>query len=143
MTPAPRRRLEGQPAPATDPHAAPQPVDTAAVGEPKGAARKGVVTALPRTTSRFPADGAHPSADPTPERPGIRIYAPPVYRHHYDGARWSKRHTGIPTAAYACPCGHTDKARGADAVAALVTEYAAHKHFCTGAPALPERRNAA
>ncbi|WP_435256346.1 hypothetical protein [Streptomyces althioticus] len=113
------------------------------MGEPKGAARKGVVTALPRTTSRFPADGAHSSADPTPERPGIRIYAPPVYRHHYDGARWSKRHAGIPTAAYACPCGHTDRARGADAVAALVTEYAAHKHFCTGAPALPERRNAA
>ncbi|MFC9547094.1 hypothetical protein ACFTXK_21005 [Streptomyces sp. NPDC056956] len=113
------------------------------MGEPKGAARKGVVTALPRTAGRFPADGARPSADPTPERPGIRIYAPPVYRHHYDGARWSKRHAGIPTAAYACPCGHTDKARGADAVAALVTEYAAHKHFCQGGSAMQERRNAA
>ncbi|MEV5245631.1 hypothetical protein [Streptomyces werraensis] len=113
------------------------------MGEPKGAARKGVVTALPRTTSRFPADGAHPSADPTPERPGIRIYAPPVYRHHYDGARWSKRHAGIPTAAYACPCGHTDTARGADAVAALVSDYAAHKHFCQGSSAMQERRNAA
>ncbi|MEV7413302.1 hypothetical protein AB0O04_36455 [Streptomyces althioticus] len=143
MSTAPRPRLEGQPTPAPGPHAASQPVGAAVVGEPKGAARQGVVTALPRTTGRFPADGAHPSGDPTPERPGIRIYAPPVYRHHYDGARWSKRHAGIPTAAYACPCGHTDKARGADAVAALVTEYAAHKHFCTGAPALPERRNAA
>ncbi|WP_431986289.1 hypothetical protein [Streptomyces griseoflavus] len=113
-----------------------------AVGEPKGAARKGVVTAL--RSNRFPADGAHPSADPTPERPGIRIYAPPVYRHHYDGARWSTRHGGIPTAAYACPCGHTGTARGQDAVASLVTEYAAHKHFCTGTPVLgTERRNAA
>ncbi|MEU2329194.1 hypothetical protein ABZ581_19240 [Streptomyces althioticus] len=114
------------------------------MGEPKGAARQGVVTALPRTTGRFPADGAHPSGDPTPERPGIRIYAPPVYRHHYDGARWSTRPGGTPTAAYACPCGRTGTARGQDAVAALVTEYAAHKHFCTGMPALGnERRNAA
>ncbi|GAA3498980.1 hypothetical protein GCM10019016_060830 [Streptomyces prasinosporus] len=143
MTTAPRPRLEGQPTPAPGPHAAPQPVSTAGVGELKDAARKGVVTALPRS-KRFPADGAHPSADPTPERPGLRIYAPPVYRHHWDGARWSKRHGGIPTAAYACPCGHTGTARGQDAVAALVTEYAAHKHFCTGMPALgTERRNAA
>lgn len=123
-------------------HAAPQPVDAAAVGEPKGAARKGVVTAL--RSNRFPTAGAHPSTDPTPERPGIRIYAPPVYRHHYDGARWSTRHGDTPTAAYACPCGHTDWARGAEAVAALVTDYAAHQHVCTGAPAPhTERRNAA
>ncbi|WP_328922143.1 hypothetical protein [Streptomyces griseoaurantiacus] len=112
-----------------------------AMGEPKGAARQGVVTAL--RSNRFPADGAHPSADPTPERPGIRIYAPPVYRHHWDGARWSTRHGGIPTAAYACTCGQTRTARGPDGVAALVTEYAAHKHVCTGAPAMLERRNAA
>ncbi|MFD7690577.1 hypothetical protein [Streptomyces sp. NPDC059781] len=112
------------------------------MGEPKDAARQGVVTAL--RSKRFPADGAHPSADPTPEQPGIRIYAPPTYRHHYDGARWSTRHSGIPTAAYACPCGQTRTARGQDAVTALVAEYAAHKHFCTGAPApRAERRNAA
>lgn len=143
MRTAPRPRLEGQPATPTRPHAAPQPVDKAGVGEPKGAARKGVVTALPRTTSQFPSDGTHPSADPTPEQPGIRIYAPPVYRHHYDGARWSTRHANIPTAAYACPCGHTNRARGAEAVAALVTEHAAHKHFCQGGSAMQERRNAA
>ncbi|MFC7988472.1 hypothetical protein ACFUV2_04060 [Streptomyces pilosus] len=111
------------------------------MGEPKGAARQGVVTAF--RPNRFPDAGAHPSADPTPERPGIRIYAPPVYRHHWDGARWSKRSGGIPTAAYACPCGHTATARGQDAVAALVTDYAAHKHFCPGVPDTPERRNAA
>ncbi|WP_197972704.1 hypothetical protein [Streptomyces gossypiisoli] len=130
------------PAP-TGPHAAPQPVDATAVGEPKGAARKGVVSALPRS-GRFPADAARPSPDPTPDAPGIRIYAPPVYRHHYDGARWSKRYGSTPTAAYACPCGQTGTATGPNSVAALVAEYEAHKHFCTGAPAvLTEGRTAA
>ncbi|MEW1997838.1 hypothetical protein [Streptomyces coelicoflavus] len=121
----------------TGPQAAPQPVDRAAVGEPKGAARQGVVTAL--RSNRTPAAGP----DPTPDRPGIRVYAPPVYRHHYDGARWSTRYAATPTAAYACPCGETRTARGQDAVAALVTEYAAHKHFCTGTPAAPSEGRAA
>ncbi|MCM1975335.1 hypothetical protein [Streptomyces sp. G1] len=108
----------------------------------KGAARKGVVTAL--RSNRFAARDTHPSADPTPDRPGIRIYAPPVYRHHYDGARWSLRRGDTPTAAYACPCGHTATATGQQAVADLVTDYAAHKHFCTGTPApRTERRTAA
>ncbi|GGQ82011.1 hypothetical protein [Streptomyces asoensis] len=112
------------------PDAAPQPVETAAVGVPKVAARKGVPIAV--------------GVDPTPESPGIRIYAPPVYRHHYDGARWSKRYSDTPTAAYACPCGHTTTATGQQAVADLVADYAAHKHFCTGTPAaLTERRTAA
>ncbi|MEU9071883.1 hypothetical protein AB0D60_33995 [Streptomyces sp. NPDC048306] len=126
----------------TGPHAAPQPADRAAVGEPKGAARQGVVTAL--RSNRFPS-GGHPAAgqDPTPDRPGLRISAPPVYRHHYDGARWSKRYSATPTAAYACPCGETRTARGQDAVAALVGEYAAHKHFCTGTPAAPSEGRAA
>ncbi|MEU9220072.1 hypothetical protein AB0D47_26390 [Streptomyces sp. NPDC048376] len=121
----------------TGPHAAPQPVDRAAVGEPKGAARQGVVTAL--SSNQSPAAGP----DPTPDRPGIRISAPPVYRHHYDGARWSKRYATTPTATYACLCGETRTARGQDAVAALVTEYAAHKHFCTGTPTATEGRAAA
>ncbi|MGV9624843.1 hypothetical protein [Streptomyces tendae] len=138
-----RPRLEGQPTPPTDPHAARPGPAPAAVGEPKGAARQGVVTALPRS-NRFPARDVRPAADPTPDRPGIRVYAPPVYRHHYDGARWSTRHATTPTAAYACPCGETRTATGADAVAALVTEYAAHQHFCTGTPAAsPEGRTAA
>ncbi|MEV6840964.1 hypothetical protein AB0N17_41915 [Streptomyces sp. NPDC051133] len=104
------------------------------------AARQGVLSALrsdPHPTSRNPDD-------PTPERPGIRIYAPPVYRHHYDGARWSKRYGATPTTAYACPCGQTGAARGQQAVADLVTEYEAHEHFCTGTPGPnTERRNAA
>ncbi|CAM5581982.1 hypothetical protein SPURM210S_06977 [Streptomyces purpurascens] len=86
----------------------------------------------------------HNAEDPTPDRPGIRIFAPPVYRDHHDGARWSKRYGDTPTAAYACPCGESRTAHGKDAVAALVTEYDAHKPACPGAPAPhTERRNAA
>ncbi|WP_328729031.1 hypothetical protein OG796_16295 [Streptomyces jietaisiensis] len=125
--------------PATDgPHPAVPTAPPAAVGEPKGAARKGVVTAL--FSNRSPV---RPDADPTPETPGIRIFAPPVYRRHYDGARWSTRHGALPSAAYACLCGQTGAATGPDAVAALVTEYEAHRSGCTGAPATLERRNTA
>lgn len=109
----------------------------------KSDGRQAVLSAL--RSDPHPTDHlCHNADDPTPERPGIRIYAPPVYRHHYDGARWSKRYSDTPTAAYACSCGQTGTARGQDAVAALVTEYAAHKHACAGAPAQHhERRNAA
>ncbi|WP_225900424.1 MULTISPECIES: hypothetical protein [unclassified Streptomyces] len=109
------------------PHAAPQPVDTAGVGEPKGAARQGVRT----------SPDPHPEdpGNPTPDRPGIRIFAPPVYRHPNDGGRWSKRYGSTPTAAYACPCGQTRTATGAHAVAALVADYGAHRSICTGTPA--------
>ncbi|QEV68341.1 hypothetical protein CP983_17750 [Streptomyces chartreusis] len=103
------------------------------MGEPKGAARKGVVTAL--RSKGFRTSDIRPAADPTMEQPGIRIYAPPVYRDHYDGARWSKRQGDTPNAAYACPCGQTGRARGRDSVAALVYEYAAHTSSCTGTPA--------
>ncbi|MGW1902890.1 hypothetical protein ACWCQB_37240 [Streptomyces hirsutus] len=142
MTTPNHPRLEGQPTPKTGPWDAERAAAQLAMGEPKGAARQGVVTALPRS-NRFPTRGARPGTDPTPERPGIRIYAPPVYRHHWDGARWSTRHGDTPTAAYACPCGQTSTATGPRAVAALATEYAAHTSGCTGAPATPERRNAA
>ncbi|WP_217546041.1 hypothetical protein [Streptomyces sp. GbtcB6] len=99
------------------------------MGEPKDVARKGVRTALrpdPQTTD---------PADPTPERPGIRIYAPPVYRDHDDGARWSKRYGDTPTAAYAWPCGQTGTATGPRTVPALITEYEVHKQVCDGTPA--------
>ncbi|GAA3866457.1 hypothetical protein [Streptomyces lannensis] len=128
MSTPPRPSLKSITPTPTGPHAAPQPVDMAAVGEPKGAARKGV-------TSAFRPD-PHPGdlGNPTPDKPGIRISAPPVYRHHWDGVRWSKRYSATPSAAYACRCGHTDTAHGQEDVADLVTDYAAHKHFCTGAP---------
>lgn len=123
----------------TGPHAARQAVDAAGGGEPKGAARQGVVTALLPNRSQV-----RPGADPTPAAPGIRIFAPPVYRHHYDGARWSTRPGALPTAAYACACGLTGTATGPAAVAALVTEYDAHRSACTGTPApQPEGRHAA
>ncbi|WP_244315959.1 hypothetical protein [Streptomyces albidochromogenes] len=106
----------------TGPYAALRLVDAAAVGDPKGAARKGV------RTSPEPQTGD--PANPTPERPGVRIYAPPVYRHHYDGARWSKRYGDTPAAAYACRCGHTGSATGVRAVAALLTKYDLHRDTC-------------
>ncbi|MEU3418645.1 hypothetical protein AB0F39_08855 [Streptomyces murinus] len=124
------------------PRPAEQAAPRTAVGEPKGAARQGVRTALlpdPRPTDHT----GHDAEDPTPERPGIRISAPPVYRHHYDGARWSKRYDGTPTAAYACPCGQTGTAQGAHAVTALVAEYDVHKSDCTGTLAAPSERRAA
>ncbi|MFZ4279664.1 hypothetical protein [Streptomyces rhizosphaericola] len=109
------------------------------MGEPTGAARQGVVTALLSNRSQV-----RPGLDPTPDAPGIRIFAPPVYRHHYDGARWSMRPGALPTAAYACVCGLTGTATGPVAVAALVTEYDAHRSACTGALAPPcEGRHAA
>ncbi|MGW5332456.1 hypothetical protein [Streptomyces bauhiniae] len=124
------------------PRAAEPAGPSAAVGEPKGAARKGVVTAL--RTQKFAASDLPPSADPTPDQPGLRIFAPPVYRDHWDGARWSTREGRPPSAAYACACGQTGTARGARQVAALVAEYDAHKPNCTGTPAAsPERRAAA
>ncbi|WP_199863786.1 hypothetical protein [Streptomyces sp. Root264] len=119
---------------------APRPVS----GGRKGIARKGVVSALCPDRSPVVDTDPAPDPDPTPERPGIRIYAPPLYRDHDDGARWSKRYGDFPNAAYACSCGQKGKAAGPRRVAALVDEYAAHKHFCTGNPATPtERRTAA
>lgn len=116
----------------------------AAVGERTAVARQGVVSALQRPKP-FPDTATRGSSeDPTPDRPGIRIYVPPVYRHHKDGARWSKRHGDTPNAAYACACGQTRTATGAHAVAALAADYGAHKDACTGTPApLIEGRTAA
>ncbi|MEW2315218.1 hypothetical protein [Streptomyces bauhiniae] len=134
-------RLKSLTTPSGPPAATPA-APPAAVGELKGAARKGVVTAL--RTKKFAASDLHPSADPTPDQPGLRIFAPPVYRDHWDGARWSTREGSPPSAAYACGCGQTGTARGARRVAALVAEYDAHKSICTGTPtASPEGRAAA
>ena len=136
--------LEGQPSPLDGPDAARWTPPRPTVGEPKGAARKGLVTALCPDRSPAPDADPGPGPDPTPDRPGIRIYAPPVYRRHDDGARWSKRYGATPTAAWACPCGQTRTARGPDAVAALVAAYADHKNTCAGVPVpLPEGRAAA
>ncbi|MER6474464.1 hypothetical protein [Streptomyces collinus] len=134
--------LEGQPLAPTGQSAAGPAAPRPVVGEPKGAARKGVVTAL--RSEQFQTDEARQgTADPTPGRPGIRIYAPPVYRHHWDSARWSTRPGCTPTAAYTCPCGQTSTATGPRAVAALVAEYGAHRSACTGMPAVSTEGRAA
>ncbi|MFI9150723.1 hypothetical protein [Streptomyces sp. NPDC053367] len=134
MNTPPRPLLKSIPTTPDGPQPAEPAAPPAAVGEPKGVARKGVRTTL--RSDRPWADPVRPNPlDPTPEQPGLRVYAPPVYRDHYDGARWSKRYGDTPTAAYACPCGQTRTARGQQAVAELVADYDAHKHFCTGAPA--------
>ncbi|MFJ8363073.1 hypothetical protein [Streptomyces sp. NPDC093984] len=142
MSPRPHPPLKSATA-TTPPDAAGPGTPPAAVGEPKGAARKGVLSAL--RSERFRSDEArHGTQDPTPDQPGIRIYAPPVYRSHWDGARWTKRHGDTPTAAYACTCGQTGTATGPRAVAALSVEYEAHKSACTGVPVtLSEGRTAA
>ncbi|WP_328735696.1 hypothetical protein [Streptomyces bobili] len=143
MTAANSPHLEGLPRPAADPRPARPAAPPAPVGEPRVAARKGVPSAL--RSEKFRSNQArHSTPDPTPEQPGIRIYAPAVYRHHWDGARWSTRPGDTPNAAYACACGQTGTATGAPNIAALTADYAAHKSACTGAPApLTEGRTAA
>lgn len=118
------------------------PVDAATVGARRVVA-VGVLSAV--RPEQFRSDEArHSTPDPTPDQPGIRIYAPPLYRHHWDGARWSKRQGDTPNAAYACACGQTGTATGAQSVAALAFEYAAHRSACEQAPAaFAERRHAA
>ncbi|MCX4698675.1 hypothetical protein [Streptomyces sp. NBC_01373] len=142
MTAPPRLPLEGQPATGTGRRAAEPGPPLAAVGARRAVA-EGVPSAL--RSEKFRSDEArHSTPDPTPDQPGIRIYAPPLYRHHWDGARWSKRQGDTPNAAYACSCGQTGTATGAPNVAALAAEYAYHETVCAGAPAaVPERRNAA
>lgn len=141
MSTPPPPPLEGQQTAPTGPHAAQQIPPRPAVGARKGVA-EGVPTALPRP-KRFPADRGHHSGNPTPEQPGIRIYAPPLYRSHDDRARWWKQNGDTPNAAYACACGQTGTARGAANVAALAAEYADHKAACTGTPASQLERRAA
>ncbi|QJT03169.1 hypothetical protein G9272_25185 [Streptomyces asoensis] len=144
MTTSPARpALKSHPDTADQPDTADTTTPPAREGGRRKAARQGVLSALP-TEQHPPGPTCSSAEDPTPDRPGIRIYAPPVYRHHYDGARWSKRYGDTPNAAYACTCGQTGTATGQHAVATLVAEYDAHKEACAGAPALhTERRNAA
>ncbi|MEV5782226.1 hypothetical protein AB0L42_14610 [Streptomyces sp. NPDC052287] len=143
MSTPPLPRLEGQQATLTGPNAAEPAPARPVVGAREGVA-EGVPTVPVRSKGFLDARRNHSSEDPTPERPGMRIYAPPLYRAHDDRARWWKQHGDTPTAAYSCACGQTGTVRGAPNVAALAAEYADHKTTCAGAPAsLPERRPAA
>ncbi|MGY1499833.1 hypothetical protein ACW4TU_25190 [Streptomyces sp. QTS52] len=86
--------------------AAPQPVDTPAVGEPNGAARKGVPSAL-RPESQYD-DGRRPIA-------WLHITAP-------RGA--------VPTATSKCACGRDRSAVGHTRVHALIDDHTAHRDSC-------------
>lgn len=118
MNTPPRPRLKSLTPTTTGPRLAELASPRADLGDPKGVT-EGVPTS--------PDPQATDPGNPTPQRPGIRIFAPPVYRHHDDGARWSKRYSDTPTAAYACPCGEIATATGRDNVAALVTNYDHHR----------------
>lgn len=133
MTAANSPHLEGLPRPADGSYPARPVGPAAAVGEPRSVARKGVPSAL--RSEKFRSDEPrHTTPDPTPEQPGIRISAPPVYRFHDDRARWWNQHGDTPNAACACACGQTQTAIGTLAVAALVADYSTHKDACTETP---------
>ncbi|MET9058592.1 hypothetical protein ABZX99_12335 [Streptomyces antibioticus] len=88
------------------PQAAPQPVDTTAVGGPKDAARKGVRTAVGPEPRR--GDGRYPVA-------WLHISAP-------RGA--------VPTATSKCACGRDRSAVSHGRVLALITDHTAHRDAC-------------
>ncbi|GAA1016803.1 hypothetical protein GCM10009564_53100 [Streptomyces thermogriseus] len=106
MTTPHRPRLEGQPQPATDPHAAQPAAPETTVGEPKGAARKGVLSARP--SHRAQGDGRYPVA-------WLHISAP-------RGA--------TPTATSKCVCGWDRSAVGHRRVLALIKDHEAHRDTC-------------
>ncbi|MEU3143787.1 MULTISPECIES: hypothetical protein [unclassified Streptomyces] len=101
-----RPRLEGQPSAPTGPHAAEPAVPRPVEGEPKGAARKGVVTAL-RPDPRK-SDGRYPVA-------WLHITAP-------RGA--------TPTATSKCACGRDRSAVGHGRVLALIADHTDHRNAC-------------
>ncbi|MGW2742800.1 hypothetical protein [Streptomyces sp. NPDC001450] len=90
----------------TSPHAADQAAPRLAVGEPTGAARQGVRTAVgpdPQT-----GDGRYPVA-------WLHISVP-------RGA--------TPTATSRCECGHNRSAIGHKRVLALIADHTAHRDLC-------------
>ncbi|MCX4590287.1 hypothetical protein OG819_11080 [Streptomyces sp. NBC_01549] len=87
------------------PHVAPQPVDTPAVGEPKGVA-EGVPIAVRPDPQQ--GDGRYPVA-------WLHICAP-------RGA--------VPTATSKCLCGRDRSAVGKARVLALITDHEAHRDAC-------------
>lgn len=105
MSPRPRAPLKSIPAP-DRPQDAPQPVGAAAVGEPTGAARQGVVDAFRSDSHR--GDGRYAVG-------WLHIVAP-------RGA--------TPTATSRCACGRDRSAVGRARVLALITDHTAHRDLC-------------
>ncbi|MFD9464843.1 hypothetical protein [Streptomyces sp. NPDC060027] len=87
------------------PPAAPQPVDTAAVGEPKGVAEGVPIAVRP---DPHPGDGRYPVA-------WLTICAP--YR-------------ATPSATSRCLCGRDRSAIGHAGVHVLIADHEAHRHTC-------------
>ncbi|GHE36730.1 hypothetical protein GCM10018785_02980 [Streptomyces longispororuber] len=106
MSSAPRPSLKSLPATPTGPRAATLAAHGPAVGEPKGAARKGVPSALCSDPHR--GDGRFPVA-------WLCICAP-------RGA--------IPTATSKCLCGRDHSAVGHTKVLALIEAHTAHRDTC-------------
>lgn len=94
------------PAATRRPHAAPQAVDATAIGEPKGAARMGVPSAL--RSEPQAGDGRYPVA-------WLHIRAP--------------RGT-VPTATSKCVCGWDRSAVGHARVLSLIEAHTAHRDTC-------------
>ncbi|WP_261995726.1 hypothetical protein [Streptomyces plumbidurans] len=106
MSALPRPQLKSLPVTPTGPHAAVRAAPVPAVGEPKGAARKGVRTALRPDPHR--GDGRYPIA-------WLCICAP-------RGA--------VPTATSKCQCGRDRSAVGRTKVLALIEDHTAHRDVC-------------
>ncbi|MFF0794320.1 hypothetical protein [Streptomyces spiralis] len=106
MSTPPRPSLKSILSTPTGPHAAEPAAPRTAVGEPKGAARKGVRTAL--GSDPHGEDGRRPIA-------WLHIVAP-------RGA--------VPTATSRCACGRDRSAIGRARVLALIDDHAAHRDTC-------------
>ncbi|GAX53125.1 hypothetical protein [Streptomyces olivochromogenes] len=92
---------------AATPHAAPQPVDTPAAGEPKGVAEGVPIAVRP---DPHPGDGRRPVA-------WLHIVAPPSW--------------GItPSARSWCTCGYERQAIGRAAVLQLIAAHGEHRTAC-------------
>ncbi|MEV6739141.1 hypothetical protein AB0N14_20315 [Streptomyces sp. NPDC051104] len=106
MSTPPRPSLKSLPVTSTGPHAAAQAAPGSAVGEPKGAARKGVPSAL----------------RPDPRQEGARY---PVAWLHISAPRGA-----IPTATSKCLCGRDRSAVGHTKVLDLIEDHTAHRDAC-------------
>ncbi|WP_260461069.1 hypothetical protein [Streptomyces sp. WAC04114] len=106
MSTRPRPSLKSLPTTTTGPRAAAQAAPGPAVGEPTGAARKGVPSAL--RPDPHQADGRYPIA-------WLHISVP-------RGA--------VPTATSKCFCGRDRSAVGHTKVLALIDDHTAHRDTC-------------
>lgn len=106
MSPSPRPLLKSVTTAPTGPRAAEPAAARRAVGEPKGAARKGDRTACGSDPHR--GDGRRPVA-------WLHIVAP---------------RGGVPTATSRCSCGRDRSAVGKRRVLALTDDHAAHRTAC-------------